>query len=109
MMNTIKRRSNSHSTLTAGLLTVLFLILLGGVERAQAQWSSSGGNTTTTDNVGIGDTSPNGKLTVVGNILSEASAAHNSGVGILGKDASNAYLQLYNSSRSMTTYFSAKA
>jgi hypothetical protein len=55
MMKTTERRSN-YSILTISLLTVLFLVLLGGVDRAQAQWSSSGGNTTTTDNVGIGIT-----------------------------------------------------
>jgi hypothetical protein len=59
MMNTIERRS-SPSTLTTSLLTVLFLVLLGGVGRVQAQWSTSGSNTTTTNNVGVGTTSPNG-------------------------------------------------
>jgi hypothetical protein len=68
-MNTIERRSSIHSTLTTSLLMVLFLILLGGVERAQAQWSSSSGNTTTTDNVGIGTTGPNAKLDVNGDIM----------------------------------------
>jgi hypothetical protein len=194
IMKTKERRNGRYSIITTTLLTVLFLVVLGGVDQAQAQWTTDGsGNTTvtsgnvgvgtssptrkltitssaaadgiliqnsaagsggvldmqstdtggnlwrfatmgniagrvgnfeiqdmstsasvfniqkTTGNVGIGDTSPNGKLTVVGNISSEASSAHDSGIGLLGQDASNAYLQLYNSSRSMTTYFSAKA
>src|SRR4051812_19224179 len=85
MMNTIERQSSSHSTLTISLLMVLFLILLGGVERAQAQWSSSGGNTTTTDNVGIGTTGPVTKLEVVG-----AATIDSDGTGLLLNSAAGA-------------------
>jgi hypothetical protein len=43
-------------------------------EVARAQWSSSGGNTTTNDKVGIGTTgAPSQKLDVVGNILLDSS------------------------------------
>jgi hypothetical protein len=76
MMNTIER-SSSHSTLTATLLTILLLVLLGGVDHAQAQtptptpWDYNGSNiySTNSGNVGIGTTSPASKLEVEGNIL----------------------------------------
>ena len=46
--------------------TIVFALsgFLAGTQRAQAQWSSSGGNTTTSDNVGIGNTTPRTKLDV---------------------------------------------
>jgi hypothetical protein len=43
-----------------------FVLLLAGVSSVQAQWTTSSGNTTTTDNVGIGTGSPGAKLEVSG-------------------------------------------
>src|SRR2546425_5408991 len=55
-----------------GGISVVFavsLFLIFG-SAAQAQWSSSSGNTTTSDKVGIGTTSPTDKLHVAGGSLS---------------------------------------
>ena len=89
-MKTIERRSNGHSTLTTSLLTVLFLILLGGVEQAQAQWTTntSTATTTTTDQVGVGTTGPLTKLhvssasTTSQSVIATTDSAGNSGSGL---------------------------
>src|SRR4051812_35280000 len=65
MMRTIERRSSSHSTLTTTLLTVLFLVLLGAVNQAQAQWTTGTDiSNTNSGKVGIGTTSPQSPLHV---------------------------------------------
>jgi len=64
MMKTIKRRRNGHSILTTSLVTALLLILLGGVQQAQAQWTTGTDiNNTNSGKVGIG-TAPTQKLEV---------------------------------------------
>src|SRR5438128_1981261 len=58
-MKTINRSRKSYSILA----TALLLILLGGVEQAQAQWSTdpnTGNTTITSGNVGIATTNING-------------------------------------------------
>lgn len=90
------------------VLPLLVLVLLSRVAAAQTNTFPSSGN------VGVGTTSPNtlldvrGNTTVVGNVVSEANASQNSGAGLLGQDSSNAYLQLYDSTRAMKVYFSSR-
>jgi hypothetical protein len=89
--------THRHSTFLATLLTVFSLILLGGVDKAQAQWSSSSGNTTTTDNVGIGITTPGNPLTIIkdsaynmGGAIGIANSTTSYDVAInIGTDATN--------------------
>jgi hypothetical protein len=61
-----KERRNGHSILTTTLLSVLFLVLLGMVDKAQAQWSTDGnGNTTiTSGKVGVSTSAPANPLTI---------------------------------------------
>jgi hypothetical protein len=53
---------------------LLAVVIVGLPIAAWAQWSSSGGTTSTTDNVGIGTTSPNGALDVRGRVCISASS-----------------------------------
>jgi hypothetical protein len=48
------------------LFSALLILCMGAVSSMQAQWSSSGGNTTTNDKVGIGTTSPQAPLDITG-------------------------------------------
>jgi hypothetical protein len=77
------------------------------------QWSQNGNDVSknpTAGNVGIGTTAtPNSTLTVVGNVGVEANVSYNSGIGLLGLDSSNAYLQLYDSTRTLKTYLSSRS
>ena len=50
----------------------LMLFLAGGPSFSYAQWTDNGGSLTTSDNVGIGTTSPSHSLTVkTGNVVVE--------------------------------------
>jgi hypothetical protein len=66
-INQARRTHHTHSLIFA--LSILTLILLGGISRAQGQWTTSGNNVSTTNNavnVGVGTSSPSDKLEVVG-------------------------------------------
>jgi hypothetical protein len=54
--------------LRIALFSISVVLLIGASNAAQAQWTTSGTNTTTTNNVGIGTTSPGQSLSVNGNI-----------------------------------------
>src|SRR4051812_8758266 len=59
MMNDNKqatRRRLVRATYT--LATLMLLLVCGAAREAQAQWTTSGSNVTTTNNVGIGTTTP---------------------------------------------------
>jgi hypothetical protein len=79
----------------------------------QQPWStpdaSNNIHSTNTGNVGIGTTSPGSNLTVINTIAAEAVAAANSGLGLLGNDSGNGYLQLYDSTRTLKVYFASRA
>jgi hypothetical protein len=49
-------------------LSMLLIMIFSALGAAQAQWSSSSGNTTTTDKVGIGAASPGDKLSIEGSV-----------------------------------------
>jgi hypothetical protein len=93
-MMTTARRRNNHPRLTGSLLTVLFLILLGSVDRAQAQWTTpdGSGNTHTTGSgnvgVGTGSTAPVQKLEV------QIPNAVGDGIRVTDAGASGKYLYL---------------
>jgi hypothetical protein len=65
MMNNSTFKANRLSTFSIAVLSVLTLFLLGGVNRAQAQWTTNGNSVTTTNNVGIGTTTPTKPLEVL--------------------------------------------
>jgi hypothetical protein len=56
---------------------MLLVLMLGAFGATQGQWSSSSGNTTTTDKVGIGTTSPNNPLVVSGGANAYSSVVQN--------------------------------
>jgi len=65
------------------VVLVGFVLLLLQSSTVQAQWSTSGSNTTTTNNVGIGTTSPSGtKLHVVYNTGNDATILAEAGSGM---------------------------
>jgi len=70
-------------------LFVFAAMMLMGAQLTEAQWSSGSGNTTTTDKVGIGTTSPGEKLHVQdGNIqISDGSGNSGATVSFLGSQA----------------------
>ncbi|HEX8174150.1 MAG TPA: hypothetical protein VF543_03415 [Pyrinomonadaceae bacterium] len=59
-------RVNLQGEKRAGFISAALFILAWALmaQSVQAQWGTSGGNTTTTDNVGIGTTSPGAKLDI---------------------------------------------
>jgi len=67
--HTIQSRFQTKSI----LLSVVLVLCFGGVSSTHAQWTSSGGNTTTSDKVGIGTTSPGFPLEVNGDIAAVSS------------------------------------
>jgi Peptidase_G2, IMC autoproteolytic cleavage domain len=64
-MHRVERPTTKRAGLpqyAAAILSLLAVLVLPAA--ARAQWTSSSGNTTTTDNVGIGTTAPAGKLDI---------------------------------------------
>ncbi|MGX1929311.1 hypothetical protein [Flagellimonas sp. 2504JD4-2] len=73
--------------------TILFLSILLTLSTVQAQWTDNGTNLTTTDNVGVGTTTPSGKLEILKDAnLSSSITLPNSGLVLRadndGNDAS---------------------
>lgn len=56
---------------------MLLVLMFGALGATQAQWSSSSGNTTTTDKVGIGTNTPNNPLVVSGGANAYSSVVQN--------------------------------
>jgi hypothetical protein len=81
MMNNSTLKANRPSTLSIGILPVLMILLLGGASHVEAQWTTNGNNLTTTNNVGIGTTSPTKPLEVVAS-GGEAMRVYRPGYGI---------------------------
>jgi len=69
--------------------TLLSLAVIAMVQFSYAQFSSSGGNTTTSDNVGIGTTSPQVPLHVNGAIISATPVSNIVGIGTTWADNAN--------------------
>jgi hypothetical protein len=66
-MNLMKQTSRRQFTRFYAVPVLLIILTLGvSPETVQGQWTTSGGSTTTTDNVGIGTTTPTTKLDVAG-------------------------------------------
>ena len=64
-MKTTSKRLQ-HRTCAMGAIGFALTLLLTSAQTTRAQWTSSSGNTTTSDKVGIGSTTPTAQLSVAG-------------------------------------------